>query len=320
MARLLKEVGTHTGSVPTIRTANIHMERRLGRGLGSLLGGSTSQNVDTKTDSNTPTELPVNAIRPNSQQPRVRFDEAALEGLRDSIKQHGVIQPIAVRRASDGYELISGERRLKAAKMAEMASIPVVVHEDVSDQASLEWAMVENLQREDLDPIERAKGFQVMMSRLGLKQEQVAERVGLKRSTVTNHLRLLELSEEVQDALIQRLLSMGHARALAGVSDGKQQIVLMEKVVREGWSVRQTERSVQAANAGSGKGSAKPDPVKTQGRESWVLDAESRMRERLGTQVVIHNRSDGGGKISVSYHDSAELDRIMNTISPRGLI
>jgi len=251
----------------------------------------------------------------------VRFDEAALESLRDSISLHGVIQAIAVRKVGDGYELISGERRLKAAKMAGLDSIPAVLHEGVSDQASLEWAMVENLQREDLDPIERAKGFQDMMSRLGLKQDEVAERVGLKRSTVTNHLRLLELPEEVQDALIQKLLSMGHARALAGVSGSNQQISLMEKVVREGWSVRQTERSAQAVNAGpkasSSGGSTKDKPAN---KESWVADVEGRLRERLGTQVVIHSRSDGGGKITVSYHDAEELDRILNTVAPRGMI
>jgi ParB family chromosome partitioning protein len=263
-------------------------------------------------------ELPVTDIKPNSQQPRVRFDEAALEGLRDSIKQHGVIQAIAVRRSGDGYELISGERRLKAAKMAQLENIPVVIHEDVSDQASLEWAMVENLQREDLDPIERAKGFQSMMTRLSLKQDQVAERVGLKRSTVTNHLRLLELPEEVQDALIHQLLSMGHARALAGVTSSSKQVALMEKVVREGWSVRQTERSVQAANVEGRQGSSSPVTAKDQA--PWVQDAERRMRERLGTQVVIQSRADGGGKLIVSYHDSEELDRVMNAIAPRGLI
>ena len=297
------------------------MERRLGRGLGSLLGSPSSQNVGTDSAEAPASELPVESIRPNSQQPRARFDEAALESLRDSIRLHGVIQPIAVRKVGDDYELISGERRLKAAKMAGLDSIPVVLHDGVSDQASLEWAMVENLQREDLDPIERAKGFQDMMSRLSLKQDQVAERVGLKRSTVTNHLRLLELPEEVQDALIQRLLSMGHARALAGVSGSSQQISLMEKVVREGWSVRQTERNAQSANAGpKGSSSPKATEAKTPGKESWVHDAEGRMRERLGTQVVIQNRSDGGGKVTVSYHDAEELDRILNLVAPRGMI
>jgi ParB family chromosome partitioning protein len=318
IAKLLTVVDSFTDSVPTKPYTGTIMERRLGRGLGSLLGGSIPQTEEGQSKGNGASELPVHDIRPNSQQPRVRFDEAALEGLRDSIKQHGVIQAIAVRRTGDGYELIAGERRLKAAKMANLEMIPVVIHEDVSDQASLEWAMVENLQREDLDPIERAKGFQSMMTRLNLKQDQVAERVDLKRSTVTNHLRLLELPEEVQDALIHQLLSMGHARALAGVTSSSKQIALMEKVVREGWSVRQTERSVQAANAEGRQGSSTPAVGK--GQAPWVQDAEARMRERLGTQVVIQSRADGGGKITVSYHDTEELDRVMNAIAPRGLL
>ena len=296
------------------------MERRLGRGLGSLLGGTPTQETETKIEGDNPSELPVDAIKPNSQQPRVRFDEAALEGLRDSIKQHGIIQPVAVRRSGNADELISGERRLKAAKLAGKESIPVVIHEDVSDQVSLEWAMVENLQREDLDPIERAKGFQSMMNTLQLKQDQVAERVGLKRSTVTNHLRLLELPEEVQDALVQGLISMGHARALAGMSNGTKQAALMGKVAREGWSVRQTERSVQAANRKSASGSKGSKGSGSGDTAPWVSEAEGRIRESLGTQVVIQHRSDGGGKITVSYHDTNELDRIMDRVAPRGLL
>ncbi|MCH2102536.1 MAG: ParB/RepB/Spo0J family partition protein [Planctomycetes bacterium] len=297
------------------------MERRLGRGLGSLLGSPSAENVQAGEASQASTELATSAIKPNSQQPRLRFDEAALESLRDSIKLHGVIQPIAVRRAGDGFELISGERRLKAAKMAGLQTIPAAIHDDVSDQASLEWAMVENLQREDLDPIERAKGFQDMMQRLGLTQDQVAERVGLKRSTITNHLRLLDLPAEVQDALIQRLLSMGHARAIAGVAGDRAQLTLMEKVIREGWSVRQTERSAQVGGTVSAVASPKKEASRANPKQhGWVQDAEGRLRERLGTQSVIHHRGDGGGKITISYHDTEELDRVLNTIAPRGMI
>jgi len=284
------------------------------------LGGTPAEATESQAEGTNPTKLHVDQIKPNSQQPRARFDEAALEGLRDSIKRHGIIQPVAVRRSGDSYELISGERRLKAAKLAGKESIPVIIHENVTDQASLEWAMVENLQREDLDPIERAKGFQSMMNKLELKQEQVAERVGLKRSTVTNHLRLLELPGEIQDALIQGLISMGHARALAGMPNVAKQTALMEKVAREGWSVRQTERSVQAANA-DGSSKARSSSSSGQAKRSpWVSESEGRMRESLGTQVVIHPRGDGGGKITLSYNDTADLDRIMNQVAPRGFI
>jgi ParB family chromosome partitioning protein len=241
--------------------------------------------------------------------------------LRDSIKQHGVIQAIAVQRSAKGYELISGERRLKAAKMAGLDKIPVVVHSDVNEQQSLEWAMVENLQREDLDPIERAKGFALMMSRLGLTQDDVATRVGLKRSTVTNHLRLLELPEEIQEALIQNLVSMGHARALAGLAKASQQIDLLGKAVRAGLSVRQVEQAVKAVN--SSGGSSTSSSVSTSGakssvtrREPWLSDVEARLREALGTQVVVEHRKEGKGQISIKYFDAPELERLISQLAP----
>lgn len=333
------------------------MERRLGRGLGSLLGGSASKVTTSPTaagsasqgsgldspsgakeaadsggaasrsegpESGPQATLAVDQIRPNPHQPRVRFDEAALEGLRDSIAQHGVIQAIAVRRGDAGYELISGERRLKACKMAGLDTIPVIIHENVTEDQSLEWALVENLQREDLDPIERAKGFREMMTRLNLKQEEVAQRVGLKRSTVTNHLRLLELPGEVQDAVIQGLLSMGHARSLAGLSSEAQQLELMSKVVRQAWSVRQLEASIRNLGSSADSGAVKEGRSQaanpTGHRPSWVMDVEARMRESLGTQVVVHHQQGGTGKIMIRYHDTAELNRVLDLVAPRSLI
>ena len=310
------------------------MERRLGRGLGALLGGANTSDAAVTTKDTASgghvepaklvdtQELNVSEILPNSQQPRVRFDTAALESLRDSIKQHGVIQAIAVRKSAEGYELISGERRLKAAKMAGLESIPVIVHSEVNEQQSLEWAMVENLQREDLDPIERAKGFELMMSRLSLNQEEVAVRVGLKRSTVANHLRLLELPDEVHEALIQGLLSMGHARALAGLSKASQQIDMLGKVVRSGLSVRQVEQAVKSQNAGA-KGAvaspsvATPSSAKTGRRDPWISDVEARLREALGTQVTLEHRKEGQGQISIKYFDTPELERLLSALAPR---
>ena len=310
------------------------MERRLGRGLGALLGGANTSDA-TVTTKDTASgghvepaklvdtqEVNVSEILPNSQQPRVRFDTAALESLRDSIKQHGVIQAIAVRKSAEGYELISGERRLKAAKMAGLESIPVIVHSEVNDQQSLEWAMVENLQREDLDPVERAKGFELMMSRLSLNQEEVAVRVGLKRSTVANHLRLLELPDEVHEALIQGLLSMGHARALAGLSKASQQRDMLGKVVRSGLSVRQVEQAVKSQNAGA-KGAVAspsvttPSSAKAGRREPWISDVEARLREALGTQVTLEHRKEGQGQISIKYFDTPELERLLSALAPR---
>ena len=292
------------------------MERRLGRGLGALLGANSQALEPASSEApSAAQELNVDEILPNRQQPRVRFDVAALEGLRDSIKQHGVIQAIAVRKCDNGYELISGERRLKAAKLAGLDKIPVVVHAEVNDQQSLEWAMVENLQREDLDPIERAKGFELMMSRLSLGQEEVASRVGLKRSTVTNHLRLLELPEEVQEALVQRLVTMGHARALAGLAKASQQVDLLGKVVRSGLSVRQVELAVKGLNTKPAAVST-PKAASSSHREPWLNDVEARLRESLGTQVVVEHRKDAKGQISIKYFDSAELDRLIAQLAP----
>ena len=310
------------------------MERRLGRGLGALLGGASGTVPSTAAgeasndvasgaaDTTAPQELNVSEILPNSQQPRVRFEPAALESLRDSIKQHGVIQAIAVRKSPEGYELISGERRLKAAKMAGLKTIPVVLHTEVNERQSLEWAMVENLQREDLDPIERAKGFELMMSRLDLGQEEVATRVGLKRSTIANHLRLLELPEEVQEALIQGLLTMGHARALAGLSKVSQQVDLLAKTVRSGLSVRQVEQAVKAHNSSGG---SSVSPAKdssgsvgtTTRREPWMSDVEARLREALGTQASIEHRKGGEGQIVIKYFDTPELERLLSVLAPR---
>ena len=179
--------------------------------------------------------------------------------------------------------------------------------------------MVENLQREDLDPIERAKGFQLLMGKLGLSQEEAASRVGLKRSTVANHLRLLELPGEIQEGLIQGLISMGHARALAGLSRAAQQVDLLERAVRQGLSVRQVEKAVRAANSA---GQTAPS-AKTKGgassahREPWVADAESRLREALETQVAVEHRKGGQGQLTIRYHDTEELDRLLNKLAPR---
>src|SRR5262249_35963689 len=162
---------------------------------------------------------------------RRTFDPQALEELASSLKAHGFLQPIVVRRAAGGYEVISGERRLRAAKLADIRDVPVLVRDDVSDRDMLELALVENVQRQDLDAIERAQGFQALMDSLQMTQEQVAVKVGLKRSTVANHLRLLELPEPVQDAIRTGLLSMGHARAMLGVSDRPACLKLMERTV-----------------------------------------------------------------------------------------
>lgn len=287
------------------------MERRLGRGLGSLL---------SKPDPAKPegSEIAIALIRPNAAQPRRVFDEQGLEELRASIERHGVLQPIVVRSAEKGpdgslFELISGERRLRASKLAGKLSIPAVVREAVADEDMLELAMVENLQRRDLDPIERALGFKQMMKSLELTQEEAATRVGLKRSTIANHLRLLELPDGIQAALALGKISMGHARALLGIHGRESQKALMELILLEDLSVRATEALVREQNQG---GAVIPRAPKASPLP-WVKEVEGRLRSSLGTKVKLRNGDNYRGQIIVEYFDQAGLDALLNQLAPK---
>ena len=301
------------------------MERRLGRGLDSLLGGSQPVReadesggaprpaADTPPPVAGPLELPLASLRPNAAQPREVFAPDRLEELSASIRRHGVMQPVTVRRSGDGYEIISGERRWRAARMAGLESIPVVVREGVDDGAMLELALVENLQREDLDPIERAQGFRDMVDRFGLTQEEVAERVGFKRSTVANHLRLLDLPEKARDALAAGVIQMGHARALLPLGNERRVLALVARIVREGLSVRQVEALVREATQPGEAGGIAPK----RRQEAWALELERRMTERLGSRTRIENRTGYRGRVVIDYHDREELDRLIERLSPR---
>lgn len=292
------------------------MERRLGRGLGSLL----SQNPAEGSGS-TGQELPLDQIKPNPYQPRERFDPQGLEELESSIRQHGVIQPIAVRASRDGYQIISGERRWRAAQAAGLSAIPAVIRESVDDDQMLELAMVENLQRRDLDPIERARGYQQMQERLGLTQESVAERVGLRRSTVTNHLRLLELPDPIQEALVHGLISMGHARALLGLEDPTEQLGLAEAISRDGLSVRDVELRVRESVRGN---RPVPSPTaKDQSKtakpknEAWVRTLQERIQTSLGAPIELRHEGDYKGKIEIRFFDQADLERLLQQLAPK---
>lgn len=287
------------------------MERRLGKGLGSLLGSTPPPPSPTTGD---PSGLEVSQIRPNPFQPRKVFDSEGLEELRDSITNHGVLQPIVVRRRADGYELISGERRWRASKLAGKTTIPAVVREDVSDDEMLELALVENVQRRDLNPLERAQGFQGLMKGLELSQEGVAKRVGLKRATVANHLRLLDLPSKVQDALREDLISMGHARALLGLGDATSMVDLLERTVRGQLSVREVEKAVRDAQ-NPPKPTEEPEK-EIQPAQPWVRDLEARLRERLGTKATIQNGPDYRGKIVIDYYSREALDRLVEQLLP----
>lgn len=285
------------------------MEKRLGRGLGSLLG-EPQAGEDLL-------ELELERIHPNRFQPRKEFDPSTLEELAASIRAHGVLQPIAVRSQGSGYELIVGERRWRAARIAGLTRVPAVVRRDVTDQQMLEWALVENLQRRDLDPIERARGFKALQEGLSLTQDQVAAAVGLQRSTVTNHLRLLELAPAVQDAVAKDLLSMGHARALLGLKEPSEQVRLMEQAAREGWSVREVERRVQARVGSKRKDVLQPAAPPPPPQPPWAIDLERRMRENLGTKVTLQTSGDTKGRIVIDYYSREALDRLCLLLAPR---
>jgi ParB family chromosome partitioning protein len=259
--------------------------------------------------------LPLAALKPNPQQPRKTFDPSALAELTDSIRRHGVLQPIVVRPAGEGYQIVSGERRWRAAQAAGLKAIPATIRRDISDEQLLEIALVENLQRQDLDAMERATGYQDMMRALNLTQEQVAERVGLKRSTVANHLRLLELPPVAQDAVRKGLISMGHARALLAVPNTKHQAQLVERIAREDLSVRQVEllargMAARRSEPGTLLPAQHPNPP-------WVTELEGRFRDHLGTKVQIRNNPGVKGEIVIQYFNASDLERLSRILAPR---
>lgn len=295
------------------------MERRLGRGLGTLLSSphpAPSAPPRAKPTAGEPTaEIALEKIRPNPFQPRKTFSPNELGELQASIQQHGVLQPVVLRSTTSGYELIAGERRWRASQALGKETIPAIVREGVTDQAMLELALVENLQRADLDPIEKARGFQQLLGQ-GLTQEEVAKQVGLQRSTVANFLRLLELSEAVQKAVTQGLTTMGHARALLGLTDRRAQDELCALLVRRGLSVREVENRVRELQGRqSARTVALPPPP-----PPWVKDMEARMRAHLGTKVQVRNGEGYQGQIVVEYHGREDLDRLYALLVPKKLV
>lgn len=284
------------------------MERRLGKGLGSLLGEVETQQANT--------ELDLELIQPNPFQPRKSMDAAGLEELRDSILQHGVLQPIVVRRMGDArFQLVAGERRWRASRLAGLRRIPALIKEQVSDADMLELALVENVQRRDLDPLERAQGYKAMMDQLTLTQDAVAAKVGLKRSTVANHLRLLDLPAKGQEALSKGLISMGHARALLSLTQEGQLNSILEDAVRNELSVRDVERLVRDANAPE-PAPVNRDKIPAQAAPAWLRELENRLRARFATKVAILNGEGYRGRIVIDYFNRADLDRITEQLAP----
>jgi ParB family chromosome partitioning protein len=289
----------------------------LGRGLASLISkqgiplpgpGPTHQDDGTSTGIIANVEL--HRIQKNPFQPRADFDPAALDQLTRSIKEKGVLQPITIRRIEGGYQLISGERRLRAARDAGLNRIPAYIIQVRSEEEMLELALIENLQREDLNPIEIAISYRRLLEECNYTQEEVASRVGKDRSTVTNFLRLLKLPEEIQHALRTGELTSGHGRALVAIDDGHLQLVVFKRILRDGLSVREVERIIRRPpgrrrSAQTGRNIAE---------RSTLASVEERLRQLLGTKVQVRSLQHGRGEILIEYYSAEDLDRILDIL------
>ena len=270
--------------------------KALGRGLDALLPQKAPAEGDASLQ-----QVDIDLVRPNPRQPREHFNEEALDRMAASLTERGMLQPLVVRRAGEGFELIAGERRWRAAQRAGWHRVPVIVRE-ASPNEALELALIENLQREDLNPIEEARAYEMLAKETGLTQEVVAERVGRERSTVANYLRLLRLADRVQQLLVEGALSMGHARALLGLDDAAAQIRLANAAVSGGWSVRQTEAKVRAERRGRAAAGGKKE------KDPDTAAAEERMTRALGTAVRILGRE--RGRIEIRFASLEELERL----------
>lgn len=276
----------------------------LGRGLGSLMGEAQSETgfVEQKED----TKVPIDKINPNPNQPRTHFNETLLKELADSIRENGVLQPLLVRKKGKGYEIIAGERRYQASKIAGLEELPVIVKE-VDDQKMLELALIENLQRSDLNPIEEAKGYRQLIKASGMTQKALSKAVSKSRSSITNSLRLLDLPEPVQQYLFDGRLTAGHARAILAVPYEEQRIKLADKVVAEGLSVRATENLAPLFSVGETPRTPRPVMPQSYKRAARVL------RQALNTNVKVKS-SRGKNKIEIEFKDEEELTRILSSM------
>lgn len=253
-------------------------------------------------------------IETNTAQPRTHFDENKLEELAQSIKANGIIQPLLVRRRGAKYQIIAGERRWRAAQRAGLRSVPAVIRE-IPDEKILELALIENIQREELNPIEEAKAYKGLIETLGFTQEMVAQRVGRDRSFITNYLRLLRLPEDLQQLVETEKLSVGHARTLLGVDDVEIQRRVARNIIEQSLSVRETERIIKRIIEGAGTAITAP-PAPPKKNDPNLTVAETKLRRRLGTQVrIVPNQSGKGGKIEIGYYDENDLDRIYRLLT-----
>ena len=278
----------------------------LGRGLSALLGdAATAPTSDVSPHSTS--EIDIDLIVPNPEQPRTRFAEQALDELAQSITANGIVQPIVVRPKEGKYEIVAGERRWRASQRAGLRKVPAVIKE-VSDDKLLELALIENIQRQELNPIEEANAYRKLIENIGLTQEQVSERVGRERSLVATSIRLLKLPDDIQKLIEEGKLSAGHGRALLMTDEVTEQRRIARKVIDEGLSVRETERAVKRAGE---KGQATENKKVTPVKDPNVVAAETKLMRRLGTNVKIFPKGNGkAGRLEIEYYSREDLDRI----------
>jgi len=287
----------------------------LGKGLDSLIPEKKVSTVNTEIQENNKdvykdaVMVDIQKVEPNREQPRKNFDEDALLELSDSIKLYGILQPLLVQDKKEYYEIIAGERRWRAAKMAKIKEIPVII-KNFTEQEILEISLIENIQREDLNPIEEAIAYKRLLDEFHLKQDEIAERVSKSRTAVTNSMRLLKLSDKVQQMLIDDMISSGHARALLGIDNPEKQYSIAQKIFDEKLSVRDTEKLVKKIENEKEPLTKKEEIIDTK-LDIIYQDLEEKMKNIFGTKVVINKKDAKKGKIEIEYYSPEELDRIM---------
>lgn len=300
-------------------------KRGLGKGLNSLIPEDSKAIAETKPKVvekivekevvvKEPTEIKVNinSVEPNREQPRKVFEEDSLEELAESIRQYGILQPLLVQKRDGYYEIIAGERRWRAAKKAGIKEVPVVIR-DYSNQEIMEIALIENIQREDLNPIEEAQAFQRLIKEYNLKQDEVAERVFKSRAAVTNSMRLLKLCDDVQQMVIEGMISTGHARALISIEDPEQQYNIAQQIFDEKLSVRDVEKLVKNLNKPA-KVSSKKETI-DKSLEAVYQDIEENLKQKLSTKVSITSKGNGAGKLEIEFYSHDDLERLMDLLS-----
>ncbi|GMQ65079.1 ParB/RepB/Spo0J family partition protein [Vallitalea maricola] len=285
------------------------VKRGLGKGLSALITDDLEQEITDKSKGIV--KININEVGPNKEQPRKKFDEDQLQELSDSIKQYGVIQPLIVIKKNKYYEIVAGERRWRASKLAGLKEVPVII-KGYTPREKLEVSLIENIQRENLNPIEEAFAYQKLINDFKLKQDDVAEKVSKSRSAIANSMRLLNLDERVQRMIVDEMISSGHARALLAIKDGEIQYNIANKVFDEKLSVRDTEKLIKSIT--------KPKTPKKESSNDEALtaiykDVEERFKEILGTKVTINRKSKKKGKIEIEYYSDDELERLIELIN-----